>query len=360
MPDKSIFRIINGIDIYQNKKDVVVVMRESTPNQKLYRLPILDRIWSEANCQVMNKEQRFVPVDFALAKTVFDIIGISQDQAHKLKYQYAHSYTQFVEAIIKLAPQTTEKVELLQHITCGASCPQSYHNKLNTVKQMADVLSADDLACWNTNGYVVVKNAISPSNCQRALSVICDFLEVDINNPDTWYNLDGDKISKTMVHLVQHSALEENRNAVRIHKAFSQLWQTERLQVSADRCGFNPPETVNDVYQGTDLHWDLDFSQPLSFGTQGILYLSDTSQDQGATTVVPGFHHRLANWLDDMPFDPNQPRPDYFHQQGSQAIAANAGDLVIWHHFLPHGGSPNKATMPRIVQYINMQPLQTV
>ena len=39
-------------------------------------------------------------------------------------------------------------------------------------------------------------------------------------------------------------------------------------------------------------------------------------------------------------------------------IAAQAGDLIIWHHALPHDSSPNRASAPRIVQYLNMSPIR--
>ncbi|MGZ0787900.1 phytanoyl-CoA dioxygenase family protein [Pseudomonas saponiphila] len=38
-------------------------------------------------------------------------------------------------------------------------------------------------------------------------------------------------------------------------------------------------------------------------------------------------------------------------------MAAKAGDLIIWHHALPHGASPNRGTLPRMVQYINFYPM---
>jgi ectoine hydroxylase-related dioxygenase (phytanoyl-CoA dioxygenase family) len=37
-------------------------------------------------------------------------------------------------------------------------------------------------------------------------------------------------------------------------------------------------------------------------------------------------------------------------------IAGRAGDLVIWHDAIPHGSRPNRASLPRIVQYIRMYP----
>jgi ectoine hydroxylase-related dioxygenase (phytanoyl-CoA dioxygenase family) len=41
---------------------------------------------------------------------------------------------------------------------------------------------------------------------------------------------------------------------------------------------------------------------------------------------------------------------------GAMPIAANAGDFILWHQALPHGSSPNTATLPRFVQYINYEP----
>ena len=39
-------------------------------------------------------------------------------------------------------------------------------------------------------------------------------------------------------------------------------------------------------------------------------------------------------------------------------IAADAGDLIIWHQALPHGATPNLGPSPRVVQYLNMFPSQ--
>ena len=36
---------------------------------------------------------------------------------------------------------------------------------------------------------------------------------------------------------------------------------------------------------------------------QGILYLNDTPDNQGAFTCVPGFHLKLWQWMDGLPED---------------------------------------------------------
>jgi hypothetical protein len=37
-------------------------------------------------------------------------------------------------------------------------------------------------------------------------------------------------------------------------------------------------------------------------------------------------------------------------------VAAKRGDMIIWHHLLPHGSSPNRAQRPRAVQYMSLRP----
>ncbi|MDU0372573.1 hypothetical protein ACFPAF_19385 [Hymenobacter endophyticus] len=71
---------------------------------------------------------------------------------------------------------------------------------------------------------------------------------------------------------------------------------------------------------------------------------------------MPSFPLTLETWLHSLPpgTDPRRVNLD------AQAvpIAANAGNFVIRHHFLPHGSSPNRGTYPRIVQYLNMYPVE--
>jgi ectoine hydroxylase-related dioxygenase (phytanoyl-CoA dioxygenase family) len=69
---------------------------------------------------------------------------------------------------------------------------------------------------------------------------------------------------------------------------------------------------------------------------------------------VPGFHRTIDAWLDGLP-DGDDPRAHDF-TSAAVPIAGRAGDLVIWHHALPHGSSPNAAALPRFVQYMIGRP----
>ncbi len=214
------------------------------------------------------------------------------------------------------------------------------------------VLTADDFAFWDRNGYVILHDAVPPENCRAAVNAICEFLDVRLDRPETWYR--GPQGHSIWVPLLHHPALWANRDSPRIHRAFAQLWGREDLWGSVDQAGFNPPERPGWTFPGPHLHWDVSLAQPIPFGVQGILYLADTAADQGAFTCVPGFHRTIESWLRDLPAGEDPRKQDL--SSLAVPIAGRAGDLVIWRDALPHGSSPNRAALPRLVQYIKRQP----
>ena len=225
------------------------------------------------------------------------------------------------------------------------------------IEQPADpaaepALSADDLAFFGEHGYVVVHDAVSGENCRAAVQAICEFVGADLERPDTWYG--GVQGHSIWIPLLHHPVLSANRASPRIHRAFAQLWDREDIWINVDQAGMNPPETGGWPFPGPHLHWDVSLAQPIPFGLQGILYLADTAANQGAFTCVPGFHRTIDRWLEDLPSDTDPRSVDL--TPAMVPIAGRAGDLVIWHHALPHGGSPNRAALPRFVQYLVGRP----
>jgi hypothetical protein len=215
------------------------------------------------------------------------------------------------------------------------------------------VFSAEEMRFWDEHGYVILHNAVSEEQCKTAVDVLCEHLKVRLDDPETWYTTGiGASI---MVELVHRPALDANRNSERIRRAFAQIWGTDDLFMTNDRCGFNPPERPDWRFPGPNLHWDTSLTQPIPLGTQGILYLTDTEPEQGAFTCVPGFQRRIGAWIESLP-EGADPRAQDMEALGAMPIAGRAGDLVIWHQALPHGSRPNRTTRPRWVQYINMYP----
>ena len=214
--------------------------------------------------------------------------------------------------------------------------------------------SEADMQFWGENGYVILRNAANVSDCREATALICEQIGADQHDPATWYREHPDRVG-IMIQLFQHPVLNRIRSSARIREAFMQLWGRRDIWLSTDRAGFNPPETESWKYPGDKLHWDVSLELPIPFCTQGILYLTDTAENQGAFSLVPGFQHRIGSWMNSLPPDAD-PRREDLYALGVKPIAANAGDLIIWHHALPHASSPNTSSVPRYVQYINYRP----
>lgn len=225
------------------------------------------------------------------------------------------------------------------------------------------VLSAEDMAFWNENGYVIIHNAVPQENLDAVIDLIYEYQGVERDNPETWYQVPvgwgGTAVRSEggMLEVYQHQALWDNRQHPRIYGAFADILGTEKLWVSIDRANFNVPERAGHEYKGF-VHWDFDSrTRPIPLRVQGVLSLEDTYPGQGGFQCVPGFHNRLDEWAKTQPEDRDPYHPDLTGMD-VQRIETKAGDLLIWHVALPHGNSQNTSNRPRLAQYITMYPAQ--
>lgn len=222
-------------------------------------------------------------------------------------------------------------------------------------------LTQADLAFWERNGYVILRNAVPQANVDAVVDAIWDFMEMDRHDPATWYrppqgpNGMVELNRAGMVELYQHQTLWDNRQHPRIHEAFAQIWGRRDLWVTIDRVNLNPPARDDWDFPGF-VHWDIDTSQrPLPFAVQGVLALVDVRARQGGLQLVPGFHRQIEEWAATQPADRDPWKPDISGFELTH-VAMNAGDLVIWHSLLPHGTARNTSDRPRLAQYISMFP----
>lgn len=312
----------------------------------------LKRLWSR-----MMRQRHGQPADAGaeapVEHVVLDGLGVGLEQTLQYLFQTGPSFAEFEQWILaRTGGVSAKQIARINAMIIGAPCPPEIARWLAEVEAEPPVLSAAELAFWEEYGYVIVPDAVPEASRAAATQAILDHVGATAEDPDSWYQPNDHGI---MVQIFQHPAFTANRQSRRVHKAFAQLWHTADLWVSTDRAGFNVPERPGWTFRGPDLHWDVSLARPIPFGTQGILYLTDTEPEQGAFTLVPGFHRRLGAWLDRLPPGADPRRQD-LHALGSQPIAGRAGDLIIWHQALPHGSRPNRASRPRIVQYINMRP----
>lgn len=307
----------------------------------------LKEIWSSVILQ--KKGGQVAELNSNYVSAVFDAVGVGLEPTYQYLFLESPTFTEFEDWILENGNISTEMVALFN------SAISSSNHAIDNIKAEDLVLDEESLKHWDEEGYVIIPNAISKDDCQKSVQVIHDFLDIDPKDKSTWYHEHPQK-QGIMVQLFHHPQLDKNRYSKKIRLAYQQLWKRSDLIVSKDRVSFNPPENEHYKFPGPDLHWDVSLKRPIPFGLQGLLYLADTDVNQGAFTLVPGFHRKIDSWLEKLPKNID-PRKYNLHQLGAKPIAASAGDFIIWNQMLPHGSSPNTGTKPRIVQYINYQSL---
>ena len=290
------------------------------------------------------------PEEWNIDIILLSALGLGLEQTLKEIYNSLKDFNDFENWVLSInnGELPKEKIEQLNRYI---------HNRENGIVEgeIEKVLDESDISFWNVNGYLIIRNVISGQDCEDTINAICDFIDIERDDPSTWYNNHPAR-QGIMVQLFQHPALEKNRLSEKIRKAYEQLWSRKDLWVNTDRVGFNPPETSFWKFPGPKMHWDVSLACPIPFGLQGILYLADTASNQGVFTLVPGFHNKIESWLGSLPPSVN-PRNEDIYALGTKPIEAKAGDFIIWHQALPHGSSPNTSELPRFVQYINYAPL---
>lgn len=284
-------------------------------------------------------------------RMLLDTLGLGIEQAMQHIGRTRPDPATFAEWVIATAGQPAAETVARYHAALdGAPLPAATAARLAEIDAMQPVLDANDLSHWDEHGYVILRTAIDPALAHETAALVWRIVGATPTDPESWY---GKAQNGIMVQHFQSAQQDAIRRAPRIHKAFAQLWGTTDLWMNTDRLGFNPPTRGDWNFAGQPLHWDDSLTRPIPFGTQGILYLTDTAAEQGALRLIPGFHHKLDAWLDSL--GDSDPRLVDLTAQ-AVPITANAGDLIIWRSDLPHGATTNHGRAPRLVQYMAMYP----
>ncbi len=224
------------------------------------------------------------------------------------------------------------------------------------------VLSEKDWEQWQNKGYVHIRDVVPREYIDRMIDRIWEFEEKDPEDPDTWYKPPRKEmemkelINSGMVEMYNNPYMWDNRQYPKIYDIFVDIWGTEKLWVSIDRCNLNFP-VRKDEFKGF-IHWDIDTSDPdRNNNVQGVLSLSDTTTETGGFQCVPELFRNFDEWVKTQPEDRDPFKPDIQGFEVEQ-IETKAGDLLVWNSMLAHGIRPNRSNVPRIAQYIAMTPAQ--
>lgn len=317
---------------------------------------LLKRIFARAKNSLSGKSAPITNVEWVHEKIVLYGLGLPLQDTLRFIFEPTTEFEDLERRALEIngGEIPAKIVERINASLTGAEYSDETKAELAAIDAMPGVLNNDDLDFWHENGYVIVRNAITRDEAATAEQAVWEYLGASPDDRATWYDR-GNK-QGIWVKAFNLEVSRRIRGSLRVRKAFAQIWGTSDLWPTVDSVGFNPPEIPGRFsFPGPNLHWDRSLTTPLEFGTQGVLYLNSVSENQGAFRCVPGFHRKIEAWLDALPagFDP---REFDLESLGPVPIAANAGDLIIWHQSLPHGSSPNRAEYPRVVQYINMFP----
>ncbi|MDP5138006.1 phytanoyl-CoA dioxygenase family protein [Rheinheimera baltica] len=307
------------------------------------------RLWQKIQIKKLKRPTALPADEWLVDRALLDLAGLGLHPGLQLLYR-CDRLSELQQEIRKLSLSAKQKQHINQHLL-GLSAGEQH-------KEIPSVLSEQQLAFWQQQGYLVIPGVLTAEQCAQSQAAIWHYLKATPEHPHSWYQ-HLDLCEKIMLPLFRHPALDANRKVPLIRQVFEQLWQRTDLVMSTDRVSFNPPQTAEWRFPGPDLHWDMPLRVPVEFATQGLIYLTDTTEQQGAFCCVPGFHLQAEDWINSQ----NKTEFELQQQQWAdwpvKAIAAKAGDLIVWHHALPHGASTNTTNTPRMVHYINCYPIKS-
>lgn len=224
-------------------------------------------------------------------------------------------------------------------------------------------LTPEQFEFWQHNGYLVIPQIISQEAVKRSQDFLWEFQEMDPQDPQTWYQAQRrdhamvELNNSGMVECYNHQILWDNRQNPDVYNAFVDIWDQENLWVTIDRANLNPPNRSGRAFSGF-IHWDADTSlDPLPINVQGVLALSDTSEETGGFQCVPELYRQLEEWRKTQPDDRDPYVPDLTGFD-VEFIPMKAGDLLIFNSLLAHGIRPNQSNQVRMAQYISMVPAE--
>lgn len=262
-----------------------------------------------------------------------------------------------------MTPAMTENAH--KEIPGNPSIAKTANLKLNDRSngEPLKVLSEEDWQFWIHNGYIVIKNAVPEAQADRLAAFLWTFEEKDPDDINTWYappraEMQMKELTNTgMVEVYNHQYLWDNRQAPRIHQAFSDIWGTEKLWVTIDRANLNFPMRPGHEYKGF-IHWDYD-PETKPQNVQGVLALADqTDENMGGFQCIPELFRTYDTWKLSQPEDRNHFQPDI---TGFELVKVpmQKGDLLIFNSSQPHGIRANTSNNKvRIAQYIAMMPAE--
>ena len=201
-------------------------------------------------------------------------------------------------------------------------------------------------------GFLVVEDVVPVALCEAVVDATAGFLGIEPDDPADWYAACSP--GHGIVPLHHGQALWNVRQWPGVHALFQELYDDQALWVSMDRVSFKVPAAG---WAGGDrpspLHWDADPRRPRRAEFQGLVYLRDTTDEQGAFCCAPDVYANLPEWVANRSVAETRAAVNASDTAVCR-VGGKAGSMVIWHRQMPHSSARNDAGLPRWVQYVTM------
>ncbi len=225
--------------------------------------------------------------------------------------------------------------------------------------------SAESVAYLESEGFVVIANALSEAEATTAIDLTWDYLTdlgtgIDRNDPTTW----GDDRWPVAVHggIIPSQGIGHSqaqwfiRSVPAVKASFAAVWDDDDLLVSFDGMALWRPTTVDPAWRtnrgGSWLHIDQHpIGRPGFHCVQGLVSLMATSPATGGNVLIPGSHRLFESIPARYPerLGRIDPSIDHFRFPSDDPQLADTppimahmepGDLLLWDSRTIHCSSP--------------------
>lgn len=233
------------------------------------------------------------------------------------------------------------------------------------------MLSSKQLKQFDKEGHLFISGLIPDNIIEKAEKAMWQQMGMDPDDPTTWQRFERPFLTGFYVENMSNENRIElfglthpnilaccSTDYLKILKQLSEkyptiphckseepdgVWAMNQFPIS-DEWRFPPPHL--DGYS-RDLRLD-----PGTFRVSSLTYLTDVKSHQGTTVVFPEGPERIREFRRKNPDFSTHVRDfrvifDQLDMGEPLEIVAKKGDVLFFHHLLPHNGSFNNGTMPR-------------
>ena len=218
-------------------------------------------------------------------------------------------------------------------------------------------LRADQREFYAENGYLLVENAVAPTELAKLREITADLIEKSrsVSESNEAYDLDTG-------HSPETPRLTRIKLPHRQHPYFWELLRNSRMtEVLTDLLGPDTTLLTSKLNTkapggGAAVEWHQDWAfyphtndDLLAFG----LMLEDVTEENGPLMVVPGSHRgpilsHHANGVFCGAIDPEDP---LFERDRIVTLTGKAGSMTVHHARILHGSAPNRSDRARMILF---------